>query len=409
MLIANIKIAMASLRATKGRSFLTMLGVIIGIVSVITTVSIGEGVKRQVGGQINELGSDLLTVFPGRLVTRDDGGSISGVNVFNFIGRSGTLSERDWKAVESTEGVEVAVPISLVTGAPRTEDRQFEEGVVVATTEEIKKILEDKIHFGEFPSASDSSNNSVVVGKRVAEQLMQENIPVGKSLQIRDKSFRILGVLEAFETSPLSFDTNFNVAVVIPYEVGKELNGGQSQIYQILVKPAEDQNTRELASRIQDSLSESRGDYADFTVLRQEENMALANNLLSLLTNLIAGIAAISLVVGGIGIMNIMLVSVTERTHEIGIRKAVGATNRQIYSQFITEATVLSLAGGVAGVLVAVLINYLLRIFTDLQPVITVPVVLLATGVATAVGIVFGFMPALRAARKDPIEALRHE
>jgi ABC-type antimicrobial peptide transport system permease subunit len=144
-------------------------------------------------------------------------------------------------------------------------------------------------------------------------------------------------------------------------------------------------------------------------VLKQSENISAANGVLSLLTQLIGGIAAISLLVGGIGIMDVMLVSVTERMHEIGIRKAIGATNRQILSQFLTEATVLSVGGGIIGVLVSLIVDFLLRLFTDLRPVISWQVVAIAVLVSTVVGIVFGTVPALKAARKDPIEALRTE
>lgn len=177
----------------------------------------------------------------------------------------------------------------------------------------------------------------------------------------------------------------------------------------MLAKPVDPAATEDTILAIEGALRESRGGQKDFTVLKQSENLALAEDVLNLLTSLIAGVAAISLLVGGIGIMNIMLVSVTERTQEIGIRKAVGATNRQILYQFMTEAAVLSLAGGVLGVLFSLLANVLMRIMTDLQPVITLEIILIASGVSFAVGIIFGMAPAAIAARKDPIDALRYE
>lgn len=405
----NIKMAIASLRTFKWRSFLTMLGVIVGVVSVVTTVSIGEGVKRQVSGQINELGSDLITVLPGRAVSRDSDGNISKVNIFNLFGATGALSEQDWKTIRQTEGVEVAVPMGLITGIPNTGEREYEQGLVIATTESIAEVLKDKVQFGDLFTEKDQNQHTAVIGKKVARQLFQENVPVGESFKLRDQNFIVRGVLEEFETSPFSLSTDFNSAIIIQYNVGKKLSDNQTQIYQVLVKPEDPNKTEETIQAMNTNLLNNRGGQKDFTILRQEENLALANTVLTLLTALIAGVAAISLLVGGIGIMNIMLVSVTERTHEIGIRKAIGATNGQIYSQFVIEAAVLSFIGGVIGVLASILANYLLRIFTNLQPVITWPIVLIAAGVAMAVGVFFGVTPALRAAQKNPIDALRHE
>jgi ABC-type antimicrobial peptide transport system permease subunit len=408
MLNNNIKMAVASLKSTKWRSLLTVLGIIIGIVSVVTAVSLGGGVKHQIIGQIDDLGSELITVRPGRVVSRDDHGNISHISLFNLFG-AGALSEQDWQTVEKTPGVDVAVPLGLVTGTARTDEREFSSGFIMATSARAPEILNKKVEYGEFFKADETKQNFAVIGSRVAEQLFQENVPIGKTLEIRGKSFIVRGILQEFETSPLTPNTDYNSAIFIPYEVGKQLNNGHVQIYQILVKPKDASKRDSVVQAINDQLLAAHGGQNDFTVLKQEENLALASKVLNLLTALIAGVAAISLLVGGIGIMNIMLVSVTERTQEIGIRKAVGATNRQILSQFLVEAAVLSFAGGLLGVLLSVLINYLLRIFTNLQPVITLPVVLIATGVAFLVGLVFGVMPAMRAARKDPIEALRHQ
>ena len=156
-------------------------------------------------------------------------------------------------------------------------------------------------------------------------------------------------------------------------------------------------------------LSKANDNHRDFLLLKQADNLATANSVLNLLTGFVSSIAAISLIVGGIGILNIMLVSVTERTREIGVRKAVGATNRQILNQFLTEAAILSLVGGLLGVIMSILANYLFRIFTELEPILTWQIMVIAVGVAMSVGIIFGITPALKAARKRPLEALRHE
>ena len=172
---------------------------------------------------------------------------------------------------------------------------------------------------------------------------------------------------------------------------------------------SKDKNPKEASSDINSTLTGLHGGQADFAVLTQTETLELTNRTLAVGTSFVAGIAAISLIVGGIGIMNIMFVGVTERTREIGVRKSLGATNRQIYSQFLTESTIISLVGGILGVAVGLLTNFLLAIFTPLVPVATLQIIILAVFVACAVGIIFGTAPAVKAARKDPIQSLRYE
>lgn len=406
MLSSNIKLANQALRSAKWRSFLTMFGIIIGVVSVVTTVSLGEGIKQQIVGQINHLGPDLITVRAGKVVNRDKAGNITSVNLLNALGGQ-TLNETDLEVVRKTPGVRVAVPLGIITGVAQTDEREFQNGFIIATTEGMPDILNQKVEFGEFFHANDPPKDSAIIGKRVAEELFLDNVPVGRSLVIRGKTFVVKGVFEEFPNSPLSPNTDYNRAIFIPYELGKELSGGSPQVAQVLAKPDDPDDTPAVAAAIRSNVLKAHAGQEDFAVLRQEENLAVANDLLSLITNMIAGVAAMSLLVGGIGIMNIMLVSVTERTHEIGIRKAIGATNQQILGQFLIEALMLSFIGGIIGVLLSILANYFIRIFTSLQPVVTLPVIVISAGVSILVGVIFGVTPALRAARKDPIQALR--
>ncbi len=406
LVFSNLKMAITSLRQTKWRSFLTMLGIIIGVASVITTVSLGEGIKQQVVGQINHLGADLITIRPGKTLNRDANGNITGVNLFSAIGAA-TLTEADLKVVQETSGVKVAVPLSIVTGLAEVGDREFQNGVIVATTNGMPEILNQKIQYGSFFNSSGGPENAAVIGRRVAEELFAENNPIGQDMRIRGKTFVVRGVFEEFPDSPLTPTFDYNRTIFMPYETGKKLSDGNAQIAQVFAKPDDPDDTEKVSKTIQDNLKFAHAGQEDFTVLRQEENLAVAETVLNLITRFIAGVAAISLLVGGIGIMNIMLVSVTERTHEIGIRKAIGATSKQILGQFLTEAIVLSVVGGLIGVIASALANYFIRIFTNFAPVITLPVILISTGVSMAVGIIFGVTPALRAARKDPIQALR--
>lgn len=404
----NVKMAMAAIRTSKWRSFLTMLGIIIGVVSVVTTVSLGEGIKKSIVGQTNRSGGDLITILPGRTVTRDASGKINSIKVLSSF-NLGSLSEKDLKAIQDIPNLRDVVPFSYVTGIARVENIEYMDGPIVATTDKAPAILNQKLQFGNFFPEDENNKNVAVIGRRVAEKLFQESAPIGKSITIRDQSYIVEGVFNEFNTSPLSINTDYNSVIFIPFEASKHITGDQQQIYQILAKPKSPADTKGAINAINSTLKSSHADQIDFTVLTQAESLTVASSVLNMLTSFIAGIAAISLIVGGIGIMNIMLVAVTERTSEIGVRKAIGATNRQILSQFLIEAVMLSFTGGIIGILFSLLANYLMRVFTSLTPVITLPIVIIATMVAVVVGVIFGITPALRAARKDPIDALRHE
>jgi putative ABC transport system permease protein len=204
-------------------------------------------------------------------------------------------------------------------------------------------------------------------------------------------------------------ETDFNSAVFIPFSSAKELGAGRTNILQILVKAKNPDKLDLAVADIHKALLKSHHNQENFTILKQYELLDIANGAVNIITSFISGIAAISLLVGGIGIMDIMLVSVSERTREIGIRKAVGATNRQILAQFLVEGMALSIGGGLIGIIAALIIYAGLQIYTNLQPVITIPIVVLAVSVSVLVGIVFSVAPALKAARKDPINALRGE
>lgn len=406
----NFKMALSSLKTTKMRSFLTMLGIIIGVVSVVTAVSIGEGIKQQVGKQIDQLGRDLITVRAGQVAGHGTGDAVNGVNLLFNTAAGGALDNKDLETIRQTPGIGQASPLGLVNGEVKVEGQSFGHPQILATDGSLDDLLHNPTSYGDFFNDENWNEqpNVAIIGPGVARQLFQQRVPIGKSFELMGQSFVVRGVLRQFDTSPLSLATDFNDTIFIPYRSAEKLTNGNSQLYEILARPSDPAKLDAFAAGVNDNLRQAHGGQQNFTVLRQDESLQVTNNILDLMTKLIAGVAAISLLVGGIGIMDVMLVSVAERMHEIGIRKALGASNRQIMFQFMAESTVLSLVGGLIGVLLSILINLGLRATTSIAPVLTWQSLAGATLVSLLVGIVFGTAPAMKAARKDPIDALRN-
>jgi putative ABC transport system permease protein len=403
----HIKAATSSIRNNKMRSMLTMLGIIVGVVSVVSIVSIGEGVKHQIRSQIDHMGKDLITVRPG--APAKTGGSVENFGTFASVPNVGTLSDRDVQTVAHTAHVAHSAPLAIVGGQINGADHDAGSATIIATNDSLPDALRARIAFGANLDSSEKQATTAVLGARVAERMFDDGVPLGRSFTIRGEEFNVAGIYDDFQTSAFSSDVDFNNAIFIPYDTAQRITDNSAKPYEILVRPDDGKNTEPVIRSLEHNLAASRGGQRDFSVLTHAQSAAITNGILNLLTTLIGGVAAISLLVGGIGIMNIMLVAVTERMHEIGIRKAVGATDKQILWQFVTEAAVLSFSGGLLGIAVSYLLDVMLRLATDLQPIITWQVVVVALLVSLVVGIIFGSMPALKAARKDPIEALRKE
>jgi putative ABC transport system permease protein len=403
----NTRMALESLASNKLRSILTMFGVIIGVASVIMTVSLGEGVRKQVA-DTNQDGNDrLITVRSGRIASHNSAGDLTNINYLATIG-SNTLTEKDYEALQKLPDAKTVVPLATISGKATNYDKQdYPEAVIIASTPDLPEVLGQKVIYGSF--FEESGRNVAVIGKRVAEELFNENVPLGKLINIRGQGLIVGGVFDEFKTNPLSAVTDLNKAIFIPYPTAKTLAGGSPNIYQFMILPKDTVSPEALAASVNTQMTLSHGGQEDFTVLKASETDMIARGTVSVATAFVTGIAAISLVVGGIGIMNIMFVNVTERTREIGVRKSLGATNRQIYSQFLIEATAMSIVGGIIGVMIALLGNIIFRIATDLQPSVTWQIIVVAVGVSAIVGIIFGTVPAVKAARKDPIESLRYE
>jgi putative ABC transport system permease protein len=382
-----------------------MMGVIIGITLVVTTVSLGEGLKRQVVGQINQLGTDVLTVRSGKLVSRDRNGHVIGVNVLAFL-NSSTLTAKDVAALRDVNSVTAVTPMAFITSTVSDGSGELNNVYVMGTSPALPGLLKQKVAHGDFFAEDGTDQKFAVIGTNIAHDLYGSLNPTGRAITISGESFVIRGVLAPSSGGLLSIgQTDFNSAVFIPFELAESLTGGTNLI-QILLK-TKNADTEVAIRDVRKTLLTTHQGNEDFTVLKQEELLGVVNSVVDRLTGFVSALAAISLLVGGIGIMSIMLASVSERTREIGIRKAIGATNRQILKQFMTEGLVLTITGGLIGVIISLLIFGGLRLYTDLNPVITAPIIILAVLVAIVIGIIFSIAPALKAARKDPIQALR--
>ena len=385
-----------------------MLGVIIGVSSVVTIVSLGEGLKHKVTGQISQLGNNVLTIRPGQLVNRNAAGNISSVNLLAFL-NSSTLSSQDVSALGKVSSVTDVVPVDFVTSSAQGDYGSSNNVAVLGTTANFGSVLNLKLGYGAFYSSTDNQDLAVI-GSGVAAKLFHSQNPFAHTIKIEGESFIIRGVLSPTSGGLLSLgQTDFNSAVFVPINAAKRLTNGNVNIQQIMVRATPSANINQVAADVSAVLNADHHGHQDYTILKQYELLDLSDHVVNSLTGFITSIAAISLLVGGFGIMDIMLVAVSERTREIGVRKAIGATNRQILNQFLTEGLVLSVGGGLVGVFISLVINLILKLYTGLNPVIDIWIVLIAVGVSILVGVVFSGVPALKAARKTPIEALRGE
>jgi putative ABC transport system permease protein len=404
----DIKMAIASMRDSRWRSLFTMLGIIVGVISVVTIVSLGEGLKQQIAGQINQLGSDVITVRSGKLVSRSQQGDINGVNLLAFLSAS-TLTNDDIETLNNLHSVEAVVPVNFVTSSAKSDSASSDNLFIEGTNYKMAQVLHRKVEFGDFFDEESSDKNVAVIGSSVAHQLFGELNPVGQTIHIQGSDFIIHGVLAPTSGGLVSVaETDFNSAVFIPQQAALDITHNKTNILQILIK-SKGGDLDQTVSDVRTALLKKHKNEENFTVLKQTELLNIAGSTVGSVTRFISAIAAVSLLVGGISIMDIMWVSVSERTREIGIRKAIGATNRQIMNQFLVEGSLLSIFGGIIGIIVSLIINGLLRLYTSLHPAITIPIMVLAVVISVGVGIIFSVAPALKAARKRPIDSLRGE
>ena len=397
----TIKVALRALRRSAMRSVLTALGIIIGVAAVIAMVSIGNGAKSQVESSIASLGQNIISVFPGNFTA---GGVRGG------FGTASTLTVEDALAIRN----EVAGVLNL---SPEMRDRSqvLANGLNWNTQIAGEDVTYLDIRLwgtatGAMFADSDVRNAAkvCVIGKTVADQLYQDNDPVGQTLRIRNLPFKIVGVL-----TPKGFNffgQDQDDIVIIPYTSHLKRIARRPFLNSIVVEAQSADMMSRIQQDITDLLQQRRnGREPDFTVRNQQELAEAATATTKTMTVLLGAIAGVSLIVGGIGIMNIMLVSVTERTREIGIRLAVGAHGRDVLTQFLIEAIILSSMGGALGVLLGVGSSQLISRLNGWPVLVSTSAIVGAVAFSAAIGVFFGFYPARKAAQLDPIEALRYE
>ena len=400
----SIFTALTALISNKLRALLTMLGIIIGVAAVITMIAIGEGAQKAVIDRIQSLGSNLLFINPGA----QRGG---GVVVIQF-GSSMRLQNRDADAITArTQAVEAIVPEFSRNAQVKFENRNWNSRVV-GTTPEYEWVRNFRTSDGRYFTQSEekAAAKVCVIGQVVVDNLFPGMDPIGQTIRIAGQSFQVLGVLESKGQSGWQ---NPDDQIIVPLSTAQRRIFGVDYLSQITAKVLNNQQMDEAFLDIERILRREhrlREDQDnDFRIQNQADIIATFQETQQTFTFLLAGIAAVSLLVGGIGIMNIMIVSVTERTREIGIRKAIGARKKDIMWQFLIESVTLSITGGTIGIGLGILSAYLITTYGNLTPLISISSIIVSFSFASVVGIVFGLYPAWKAAMADVIEALRYE
>lgn len=400
-LIENFKIAMESITANKMRSFLTMLGIIIGISSVITIVSLGSGGQNAIAGEFEKIGASTINIKVDAAKAQT----------------SDYITTDDIKQLkEKIDTVKYVSPIIQKQGIASI-DQKSGKAVIVGANTDYGLINNYEMLYGRFFNEREyeEDKNVVVIDDAAAESLFGYTNAVGKTIKIGSKTSMknavIVGVYKGMTNIFGGDKNNLRVYAAAPLGFTKELFSDTTQIDTIAIVSSSKDNleqTGTIAANMLESRHNNRGQgiYQPENVMKQLEQI---NKVLGIFTTFISAVAAISLIVGGIGVMNIMLVSVTERTREIGIRKAIGATTSAILLQFLTEALIISLIGGTIGIIIGVLGAQIIGSFAGITPSVSISVVVIALLFSSAVGIFFGIYPAKKAARLDPIEALRYE
>ena len=407
--VAALRSALRALGTNWLRSILTMLGIIIGVAAVITMIAIGGGAQQRIEEQMKNLGTNVMLVLPGAVTA-------SGVRLGAQTGQ--TLTEEDARAIAADVPEVQAVAPSLRTGAQVVAGNTNWSTTVMGTTPDYNEVREWPLAEGRsFDEVELAGSAKVaVIGLTVAQQLFGDADPIDQTIRVRKLPLQVIGVLSRKGQNSMGQDQDD--VILVPLSTFRNRVQGMSagrikRVGAISVKVREGQSMQEAEQKIRELLRQRHrlqsGAEDDFSIRNLTEMLQAQEESSRVMSMLLAAVAGVSLVVGGIGIMNIMLVSVTERTREIGLRMAVGARGRDILGQFLIEAVTLSLVGGAIGIVIGMIATWAIGSFAGWQVLLSGQSILLAVGFSGAVGVFFGFYPARRAAALLPIQALRHE
>ena len=395
--------AWASLIANKLRSLLTMLGIIIGVAAVIALVSIGNGVKQDIENSISSLGSNLLVVLPG--APRTPGARPS-------QGSMKSLKISDYEAIAKLEGVKAASPMTNGSYVVIYQNKNWTTSVA-GVNSNFQDVNNWTMTSGRFFSDKNVQNRErvAVVGQTVVKNLFADEDPVGKEIRVKNIPFRVIGVLKSKGNGTMGNDQDDTV--LIPYTTSMERVEGIDYLRRVYVVAKDDGGIDRLQAdienllRVRHNIKDTNLD--DFNIQNMKSIMETVAQTTGTFTLFLGAVAAISLVVGGIGIMNIMLVSVTERTREIGVRKALGATYSVIVTQFLIEAVVISVMGGFIGIAFGIGASKVIGMVSGMSTIVSVPTIIMSFAFSMAIGLIFGIYPARKAAKLNPIDALHYE
>ncbi|MED9896954.1 MAG: ABC transporter permease [Prevotella sp.] len=405
------KIAIRAIAANKMRSFLTALGIIIGIASVITMLAIGQGSKASIKANIAEMGSNMIMIHPGadmRGGVRQDASSME------------TLKQTDYQAIKDECNYISAISPTVSSNGQWINGNNNTQSSIYGVNQDYLTIRQLKIADGEMFTDTDikAAAKVCILGQTVVDYLFPDGSdPIGRVVRFNSIPFRVIGVLQKKGYNSMGMDQDD--LVLAPYTTVMKRILAQTYLSEIVCsaiteeasEPAQDQISQILrrTHKLKDAMETTEGDKDDFNIRSQEEISSMMNSTMSTITILLGSVASISLIVGGIGIMNIMYVSVTERTREIGLRMSVGARGVDILNQFLIEAILLSVTGGIIGVILGVSISVSLQQFLHVATQIEPWSIIMSFAVCTFTGVFFGWYPAKKAARLDPIEAIRYE
>ena len=404
LLRTHLRLARTSIKENRTRSFLTCLGIAIGIASIVLILSLTGSISSLITNEVADIGQDLIVVRPS--TTKDGITSIVEELTSTNSFEKSNLALSDVKTISEIEGVSAVAPVAVASNTITYEDNAVASAAILGTTPSFNSIESLALKFGTFLNDRNQSN-SVVIGHMLSLLIFNTSNPVGKTLTVRGERFIVVGELDEID-KPINFDNvDFNNALIMDIEALERIVGSL-QIQQINVKAANTSSLEQITDNIKTALVNSKKGDTNFTVAYGNAITHPASNLLNIISGMLALVAGISLVVGGIGVMNIMLVSVSERTHEIGIRKAVGASSYNILMQFMFEALILSIFGGLLGIILGYLFAFILSIISPFAPFISIQIIAITLLTTVIVGIIFGIYPAMKAASKSPIESLKH-